>query len=387
MNNIQRIFSMAVCLFLSLFIVVTSAIALEEENIDVDNDGLANDIEEGLGSESYLADTDGDGINDKDEVHDVMNPRDSDQDGRLDVLDLDDDNDGVPSVIEGIEDRDNDNIPNYLDTDSDGDGLPDADEVRLSYRDSDKDYVDDVFDADVTRGADKNGDGIIDDVALFDSDKDGVADIWDDDGKTSIVSKKPLTVEQDQTKVKPVQQQTSQTNPSTNVTSDKPLAAAIKNQVSQALQSEGRPINDPQSKAKKATYGGSGFFYCANSGKIITGISQFVITPSHRVALIKDARDGVYQWRTEEKGVYVLQFKLPVGVRVVSGSVRGRIILNEGDDSPYVLGYGKSPTKKGYIDNVANNMKPWYNSFEMKQGAPLFVNNNIPLQGDLCDKS
>lgn len=36
------------------------------------------------------------------------------------------DKDGIPDVVEGIEDVDGDSIPNYRDDDSDGDGLPDA---------------------------------------------------------------------------------------------------------------------------------------------------------------------------------------------------------------------------------------------------------------------
>ncbi|HHL18423.1 MAG TPA: hypothetical protein ENJ33_01660 [Thiothrix sp.] len=327
------------------------------ENIDIDNDGLANDIEEALGSEPYLKDTDGDGIVDKDEVHDVMNPRDSDQDGRLDVVDLDDDNDGIPSVIEGVADIDNDKIPNYLDDDSDGDGLLDADEVRLSYRDEDNDYIDDLFDVDMTNRADKNGDGIIDGFVLFDSDNDGTADIWDNDGKTTIISKRPLTVK------KEVFQD--------SVVLDVPKSME-------------KAHEDNKSAAE--TYGGSGFFYCANSGKIVSGISRFLITPSHHVALIKNASEGAYQWRTEKKGIYVLQFSLPVGMRVVQGLGKGRLILKETDESPTVLGKGESTSKKGYLEKTADNMQHWYTSFEVKKGAPLFINNNIPLQGELCDK-
>ncbi len=351
----KKLFSFAsirsICLtcfwLLSSFVYASSS----TENIDIDNDGLASDIEEALGSEPYLKDTDGDGIADKEEVHDVMNPRDSDQDGRLDVVDLDDDNDGIPSVIEGVADIDNDNIPNYLDDDSDGDGLLDADEVRLSYRDEDNDYIDDLFDVDMTNRADENGDGIIDGFVLFDSDNDGMADIWDNDGKTTIVSKRPLSAKKER---------------SQSITSQKPVAL--------------------DAVSAMETYGGSGFFYCANSSKIISGISRFQITPSHRVALIKDASQGAYQWRTEEKGIYVLQFSLPVGVRVVQGLGKGRLILKETDESPSVLGNGESIAKKGYLEKTADNIQHWYTSFEIKQGAPLFINNNIPLQGTLCEE-
>ncbi len=360
----KKLFSLAsigsvclTCLWLLLSFVYASS---STENVDIDNDGLANDIEEALGSEPYLKDTDGDGIADKDEVHDVMNPRDSDQDGRLDVVDLDDDNDGIPSVIEGIADIDNDKIPNYLDDDSDGDGLLDADEVRLSYRDEDNDYIDDLFDVDMTNRADENGDGIIDGFVLFDSDNDGTADIWDNDGKTKIDSKRPLTVKKE-------------------VSTQYPVVLDVQPKSMEKVNKDNTSTVE--------TYGGSGLFYCANSGKIISGISRFLVTPSHRVALIKNASEGRYQWRTEEKGIYVLQFSLPIGLRVVQCLGKGRLILKETDESPAVLGKGESISKKGYLEKTADNMQHWYTSFEIKQGAPLFVNNNIPLQGELCNKS
>ncbi len=51
---------------------------------------------------------------------------DSDGDGVSDLVDVDDDNDGILDIIEGTTDTDLDTIPNYLDLDSDGDGCPDA---------------------------------------------------------------------------------------------------------------------------------------------------------------------------------------------------------------------------------------------------------------------
>ncbi len=41
----------------------------------------------------------------------------------------DNDGDGIPDSVEGIEDVDGDTLPNYRDTDSDGDGIPDREEV------------------------------------------------------------------------------------------------------------------------------------------------------------------------------------------------------------------------------------------------------------------
>ncbi|MDB4066337.1 BspA family leucine-rich repeat surface protein [Flavobacteriaceae bacterium] len=84
-------------------------------------------------------DCDGDGyINSSDEFPlDKFEWFDNDTDGIGDNQDLDDDNDGIEDIIEGIDDLDNDGIPNYLDTDSDGDGCFDVSEAGYIDLDSD----------------------------------------------------------------------------------------------------------------------------------------------------------------------------------------------------------------------------------------------------------
>jgi MYXO-CTERM domain-containing protein len=118
------------------------------ENVDTDGDGLF-DIEEECetGTDPTLADTDDDGIDDRTEVR--RSPTDPlvadtdgdcipdglevdengragdfDEDGLLDPLDPDDDNDGIPSCVEyegQIYDYDGDGRPNHVDRDADGD--------------------------------------------------------------------------------------------------------------------------------------------------------------------------------------------------------------------------------------------------------------------------
>ena len=62
---------------------------------------------------------------------------DNDKDGIADEDDLDDDNDGILDVYEGIGDQDNDGIPNVFDLDSDNDGCFDV--IESSCVDPDKD--------------------------------------------------------------------------------------------------------------------------------------------------------------------------------------------------------------------------------------------------------
>ncbi|MFQ5445690.1 MAG: GEVED domain-containing protein [Saprospiraceae bacterium] len=81
---------------------------------------------------------------------------DNDGDGVVDYYDLDDDNDGIPDLVETGADDDGDGVPNYFDRDSDNDGIPDLVE---------------------TGGVDKNGDGVVDNVGQpgWDHDGDGFA--------------------------------------------------------------------------------------------------------------------------------------------------------------------------------------------------------------------
>jgi hypothetical protein len=123
---------------------------------------------------------------------------DNDGDGINDYEDIDDDNDGIPDLLENatgldyLGDADGDGVPNYLDIDdtvipvpfvdvngdgvhdyfdADLDGIPDALDL-----DSDNDGLPDLMEA---GGVDTDGDGEID--SNIDTDGDGLLDIYDND--------------------------------------------------------------------------------------------------------------------------------------------------------------------------------------------------------------
>lgn len=101
----------------------------------------------------------------------------SDTDGVPDAADLDDDNDGIPDLVEGSLDTDNDGILDRLDLDSDGDGLSDL--FEAGGIDADNDGLVDGF-------TDTNGNGYHDafesgPLAVPDSDIDGFYDFQDID--------------------------------------------------------------------------------------------------------------------------------------------------------------------------------------------------------------
>ncbi|MAT54876.1 MAG: hypothetical protein CMN32_10395 [Saprospirales bacterium] len=80
---------------------------------------------------------------------------DFDNDGVVDYFDHDDDNDGIPDLVEGTGDTDGDGVPDYQDRDSDNDGIPDL--IEAGYTDKDGDGVIDIVG---TPGWDHDGDGM-----------------------------------------------------------------------------------------------------------------------------------------------------------------------------------------------------------------------------------
>lgn len=134
---------------------------------------------------AFAQDADGDGVPDRvEDVNGDGNPAndDTDGDGIPDYHDLDDDNDGVVTVLEGSGDADGDGRPNHRDPDDDNDGIPTSREDALG--DLDGDGIPNYFDADddgdglPTRNEDldRNGRPLDDD-----SDADGTPNCWDPD--------------------------------------------------------------------------------------------------------------------------------------------------------------------------------------------------------------
>jgi len=172
--RIRRAVLITLLLSSNVFSNVTNA------DMDSDGDGLSDALENTIGTEAYLSDTDGDGIKDGIEVgKNLQSPRDSDGDKRIDALDFDDDNDGLPTYLETKEDTDHDGLANYLDKDSDNDGISDGVEAGMLGIDKNHDLIDDAFDAERVGAVDKNGDGIDDNIRLPDHDQDSVPDYLD----------------------------------------------------------------------------------------------------------------------------------------------------------------------------------------------------------------
>lgn len=111
---------------------------------DDDNDNLPTLLETNIKTNPLEKDSDGDGIDDATEVGSNPSvPINTDGDKLIDALDTDDDNDGLATIDEIAIGT------NHLKADSDGDGINDAEEVGEATskpKDADKDGIIDVLD-------------------------------------------------------------------------------------------------------------------------------------------------------------------------------------------------------------------------------------------------
>lgn len=169
---------------------------------DDDGDGVLTAAEAYAGADPWNRDSDADGVPDGDEWGLGAIAMDTDSDGSPDLIDPDDDNDGIDTLTENVSagDVDGDGTPNYRDVDSDDDGTLDAIEGT---GDADGDLVPNWLDPDDYDGesGDVDHDGIStgDELALGsqpndpDSDLDGV-----DDGVELGGASQPLDTDGDQ---------------------------------------------------------------------------------------------------------------------------------------------------------------------------------------------
>jgi len=82
---------------------------------DQDGDGFTNIQETSIGLNPNLTDSDQDGITDSEEIGNMNSPEDTDEDGIINALDPDSDNDGIPDIEESREDMDGNGIPDRKD--------------------------------------------------------------------------------------------------------------------------------------------------------------------------------------------------------------------------------------------------------------------------------
>lgn len=397
---------------------------------DFDQDGLSDELERQLKTDPALADTDGDGLSDGMEVGaDPKQPIDSDKNSIINALDWDDDGDQIPTVLESKRDQDQDGRANYLDLDSDNDGKPDNEEAGLVGLDSDQDGIDDVFDADLNKGKDQNGDGV--------NDKSVLAKTVTTSSQTPGVLNEPIIA-----RPAPLEPSTATTRSNEVLeveVSETAVLSMLVNSSSQLEKEllkvakkpdtdgdrlpdeleigldpkhpvdtdgdgifdfldedddddnvltaiEGESDHDGDGRVNYLDVDEGGYFYCANNGRIVSGIKNFKITPSADVILQQDAKTGRYRWYPTKPGTYTLQFVLPKGLHTLTELEKGQLYATPANGSLVNLGWSEDINHPGQLARFNPQQLPlWYSSFVIQTGAPPIINHNIPLLGEECD--
>lgn len=407
--------------------------SIQASQTDFDQDGLVDSVETKLKTDPALADTDGDGLSDGMELGaNSQQPRDSDRNSIIDALDWDDDGDHLPTVLEAKQDTDHDGLADYLDTDSDNDGQSDTQEARLAGLDSDQDGIDDRFDADLTKGKDRNGDGV-DDASVL------VAAVTTSNQILTSVEVPKYTphlsngvTEQTEALNTPSQvlevevSETAQlsmlVNPANSVTEHVTKLAKkpdtdgdhVPDELEIGLDPkhpvdtdgdgifdfldedddgdyvltviEGEADRDGDGRVNYLDVDEGGYFYCANTGRIVEGIKNFKVTPSADVVLQADAKNGRYRWYPLKPGTYTLQFVLPKGLHTVTELEKGQLYVTTANGALLNLGWNEDINHEGQLAGFNPQQLPhWYSSFVIQAGAPPLINHNIPLRGGICD--
>ncbi|MDJ0612744.1 MAG: hypothetical protein QNJ29_03650 [Rhizobiaceae bacterium] len=138
-------------------------------------------------------------------------------------------------------------------------------------------------------------------------------------------------------------------------------------------------------------YDPTGYFYCEEDGRILTGGSITVVNvsaggaqtgigSSNDITILQDGSAGFYQFYVTAPGTYQLLFSLPPGGaastdRTTLGSLDVTSLL---PSNPGVIGSGAFGNT-GVLADFAAGSNPFYTEFVIEDGDPIVFNNNIPL--------
>lgn len=125
----------------------------------------------------------------------------------------------------------------------------------------------------------------------------------------------------------------------------------------------------------------TGFFYCANTGKILTGGSIAVEGPGN-VNIIANGSTGYYQFTMDTAGEYTMNVIPPANSTLSTQHPVNTAVLDPtGHNNPFVLGSGEYADTGKLSDTTPT---AWFNHIIVEAGDPYVINNNIPLEGAAC---
>jgi len=366
----------------------------DPNTVDTDGDGISDADEILLQTNPNKTDSDSDGIDDQTEIGaDIHQALDSDGDNLINALDSDDDNDGVFTADEdrnndgdfSNDDQDNDGIPDYLDAvDNTDDQTTDPNDNSDNTDDQTTDPNDNSDNTDdQTSDPSDNSDNTNDQTADPNDNSDNTDDQTTDPSDNSDNTDNPTGDNNDQTTDYP----NNNDHPNNHVDD----SVASSNNGEDDSDNDGiinymegySTDRDGDNLADRFDYDPSGYFYCENNGKIITG-GRVTIT-GNDITMVEDGNKGYYQFVSLAKGEYRLEITPPTSTEVSPYRPASEKALPMGENL-MILGSGEHG-QSGYLETAALEVNgPWYDRFVMDSdyAAPI-INNNIPLVGGVCN--
>lgn len=136
-------------------------------------------------------------------------------------------------------------------------------------------------------------------------------------------------------------------------------------------------------------YDPTGYFYCEEDGRILTGglvtvtgggFSQTGVGSSGPITVVRDGSSGFYQFHVTAPGSYTLSFGYPsTGTpstsRLPGAPLDATSLL---PSNPAALGSAVAGTS-GVLIDFAAGANPFVQTFVFEAGDPFVINNNIPL--------
>lgn len=132
--------------------------------------------------------------------------------------------------------------------------------------------------------------------------------------------------------------------------------------------------------ADKDDYDPTGWIYLETNGLIITG-GTIGITGPGSVNIIEDGSTGYYQWTVTTPGTYTMTYTPPTGYLFSATCLPQTAIYDPTPTpDPNVVGDGSRNGTTDYMTDWECSNNPFYLIFNLADGDPLVINNNIPLQ-------
>jgi len=124
----------------------------------------------------------------------------------------------------------------------------------------------------------------------------------------------------------------------------------------------------------------AGWIYDEVNGKIVPG-GTITITGPGATNITYDGSTGFYQFFIADvAGVYTVSYTPPAGYELSTNHLPNRGAFNPPQgEAYYMMGQGSEVGDTGYLSNFSPDDNPYYFVFNLEEGDPVIINNNIPL--------